>query len=78
MTEDFSHETFVVNNLDGSISLDACAGMSRDKLKERHSELCSAVLDWQMIAMQLAEFGKEGLSPGDLAKVEALIEGYRD
>lgn len=78
MSEDFSHETFVVNNPDGSISLDPCAGKSRDELKERCSELCSAVLDWQMIAMQLAEFGKEGLSPEDLIKVEDLLEAYRD
>lgn len=78
MSEDFSHETFVIDNPDGSISLDACAGMSREELKERCSELRSAVLDWQMIAMQLAEFGKEGLSIEDLVLVETLIEGYRD
>lgn len=75
---DFSHETFVINNRDGSISLDADAGLSRDDLKRRCSNLRYALLDWQMIAMQVYEMGKDGLSPKDRAKIEELIEGYKD
>jgi len=78
VTKDFADETFVVNNPDGSISLDADAGLSREDLKRRCSHLRSALLDWQMIAMHLAEFGKSGLAAEDLKKVETLVEGYRD
>lgn len=78
MPKDFSHETFVVNNADGSISLDADAGMTRADLKRRCSDLRSALLDWQMIAMQLAEKGRAGLGPEDLDKVDSLIKAYQD
>jgi hypothetical protein len=78
MSNEFSHETFVTHNSNGSVSLDAWAGMSREELKARCSELLHAISNWQMIAMQLAEFGKDGLAPEDLTKVENLIEGYRD
>lgn len=77
MTE-IADETFVTNNPDGSISLDAYAGKTREELKERCRELVRAVSDWQMIAMGLHEYGRSGLSEDDLAKLDRLIEGYRD
>ena len=78
MTEAIENETFVINNPDGSISLDAYHGKSREELKERCGELCMALDEWQHIAMALAEHGKEGLSPADLAKVERMIDAYKD
>lgn len=78
MSEGFEHETFVINNLDGSISLDAYAGQSREELKERCRKLVSAIGEWQMIALVLAEHGKDDLSPEDRKRVETLIDAYRD
>lgn len=78
MGEDFSHEMFVTENPDGSVLLDADAGKSREDLKRRCRELRSALVDWQMIAIQLAEFGKKGLAAEDLEKVNTLIESYSD
>jgi len=73
-----SNETFVIDNPDGSISLDADAGLSREALKKRCRSLRLALLDWQMIAMQAYERGKDGLCQEDRKKVESLIEAYRD
>lgn len=78
MTEEIERETFVINNLDGSISLDAYAGKSREELKERCGELGRAISDWQHIAMVLATYGKDVLSPPDRDKIDQLIEAYRD
>jgi hypothetical protein len=78
MIEDFSRETFVTNNPDGSISLDAYAGQSREELKEHCRKLVRAVGEWQMIALVLAEYGKDDLSPEDRNRVETLLEAYRD
>lgn len=77
MTE-ISKETFVVDNPDGSISLDAYAGKTREELKERCRDLVRAVDDWQMIAMHLHEYGRTGLSQDDKDKLDRLIEAYRD
>jgi hypothetical protein len=71
-------ETFVINNPDGSISLDAYAGKSRDELKEHCRELCMALGNWQMIAIVLAGRGKDGLRLEDRDKLERLIEAYQD
>lgn len=78
MSEDFRHERFVTDNPDGSISLDAYAGKSRGELKEHCRELCRALVDWQMIAMQCYELGRNGLSEEDRIKVETLISAYSD
>jgi len=78
VSEDFSHETFVINNSDGSMLLDAYAGKSREELKQHCRNLSRAVDEWQMIALQLAEHGKDDLSPEDRNRVETLIEAYRD
>ena len=75
---DYSHETFVINNPDGSISLDAYAGKSREDLKSQCREFCRAIDEWQMIAMVIAEHGTDGLSPEDKARLDNLIEAYRD
>jgi uncharacterized protein YbgA (DUF1722 family) len=78
MSESFEHETFVTTNPDGSISLDAYAGKSREELKEKCRKLVRAVGEWQMIALHLAEYGKDSLSPEDRNRVETLLEAYRD
>ena len=71
-------ETFVINNPDGSISLDAYAGKSRDELKMRCGELCRALGEWHFIAMALFEAGKDRLSDYQRDKIEKLIEAYKD
>lgn len=71
-------EKWVTDNEDGSISLDAYAGWTRDRLKERCRELGSHLMRWQMIAMACYEGGKGGLSEDDRRKVESLIEAYSD
>jgi hypothetical protein len=71
-------ETFVIHNPDGSISLDAYAGMSRDELKTRCGELCRELNEWHFIAMELFDGGKDSLSPAAREKVERLVEAYKD
>lgn len=78
MAQDIEKETFVINNADGSISLDAYAGQSREELKTRCRELCSSLSEWHTIAMVLAKHGKDGLWPEARKKVDDLIEAYRD
>lgn len=71
-------ETFVTDHPDGSVSLDAYAGKTREELKQRCRELVQAVDCWQMIALHLHEYGRAGLSEDDLGKLDHLIEAYRD
>jgi hypothetical protein len=78
MADEQEHETFVIRNTDGSVSLDPYAGKSREQLKMRCGELCRALDVWQHIAMSIAESGKEGLSPEELNKLNQLIEAYND
>ncbi len=78
MSEATESETFVVTNPDGSFSLDPYAGKSRDDLKDHCRNLCSALTDWQQIAMLLHEGGKVSLSSEQREMVERLIEAYRD
>lgn len=62
-----------------ALDLFSCAGgATREQLKDRCRELCSAVMDWQMIAMVLADRGKDGLSVDDRTKLDNLIEAYND
>lgn len=78
MSEKTERETFVINNEDGSVSLDPYAGKSREELKQRCGELCRALDDWQRIAMVLAEEGKDGLWPDARKELDDLIEAYKD
>lgn len=71
-------ETFIINNRDGSVSLDAYAGMSREDLKTRCRELCRELDKWQHLGMSLYEDGKDSLSDCQKTKIRALIEAYRD
>lgn len=77
MTE-IQKETFVINNPDGSVSLDAYAGQTREQLKRRCGELCMVVGEWQAIAMVLSEHGRDGLWPDAMKKLDDLIEAYKD
>jgi hypothetical protein len=78
MTDDFSHETYVVHNPGGGVSLDPWARKTRKELKSRCGELCQALNDWQWIAMALSEHGREGLSIEQRSKLDNLLEAYRD
>jgi hypothetical protein len=78
MTEDFSHETFVIHNPNGSVSLDPYARRTREELKRRCGELCRALDAWQWIAMTLSESGRDGLSQEQRSELDHLIEAYRD
>lgn len=74
-------ETFVINNPDGSISLDAYAGKSREELKQRCRELAMALNDWQFAAISAATDGAnslESVREPYRSKIAALIEAYRD
>lgn len=62
----------------GGVSLDPYARKNRLELKNRCSELCRALDDWQWIAMDLSEHGRGGLSPEQLGKLDRLIEAYKD
>ncbi len=75
---EINQEKFVIDNPDGSVSLDPYAGMSREELKTNCGHLCCALDSWQHIAMTLYESGKERLSVDQTAKVTKLIEAYRD
>lgn len=78
MSGGIENETFVIHNADGSVSLDAYAGMTREELKAQCSVLCMALNEWQFIAMNLFENGKDRLPQQSRQKVERLIEAYSD
>jgi hypothetical protein len=74
-------ETWVTHNPDGSISLDAYAGWSRDQLKDRCRELCMAMEDWQFTAMSAATDGANSLQnvrEPYRSKIAERIEAYSD
>jgi hypothetical protein len=81
VSEDFSHEKFATDNPDGSMSLDAYAGWSREELK-RHCRRLSRSLDgWQFSAMFAATDGAnslENVSEPHRSKIANLIEAYSD
>lgn len=74
-------ETWVTNNPDGSISLDAYAGKSRDELKDRCSELLMALEDWRFTAVSAATDGGntiENVREPYRSKIAQVIEAYSD
>ena len=74
-------ESFVTTNPDGSVTLDAYAGKFRDELKSRCRELCSALNEWQFIAMEAATAHGNCLSnvpEHARTKIANMIEAYRD
>jgi hypothetical protein len=78
MGEDYSHETFVIHNPSGSVSLDPWFGKTREELKIRCGQLSRVVDRWQRIAMILSEHGRDGLSQEQRDELDGLIEAYRD
>jgi len=76
-----SHESFVTTNPDGSVTLDAYAGKTREELKARCRELSMALNEWQFIAMETATAHGNCLSnvpEHARAKIANMIEAYRD
>jgi hypothetical protein len=78
---DISTETFVIDNPDGSISLDAYAGWTRERLKERCMELVMALSDWQFAAVCAATEGGnsiENVREPYRSKIQQTIDAYAD
>ena len=78
MSEDYSHETFVIHNPGGTVSLDPWFGKTRQELKTRCGQLSRALDRWQWIAMLLSEHGRSGLSQAQRDELDGLIKAYRD
>ena len=71
-------ETFVVDNGDGSISLDPYAGKSRAELKTRCGELCRTLDRWQHIALVLSDGGIGALPAEWRDELLRLRSAYSD
>jgi hypothetical protein len=74
-------ETFVTDNADGSITLDAYANWSRKELKQHCRKLGMALENWKFAAMNAATDGDNSLlnvREPDRAKIKNMIEAYSD
>lgn len=81
MSDAIRDEKFVIDNNDGSISLDAYAAMSREELKQRCSELSMAISNWQFAAMSAATDGENSIDSVRepyKSQIKNLIEAYED
>lgn len=74
-------EEFLTMNPDGSVTLDAYAGKTREELKHRCRDLASAVDRWQLAAMFAATGGTNSLDQVPepyRSKIRKMIEAYSD
>lgn len=79
--QNIESETFVIDNPDSSISLDAYHGKTREELKEHCRELVAAVDEWQFAAMHAATEGGNSLDnvrEPHRSQIARLIDAYSD
>ncbi len=79
--EDISKEEFLIDNGDGSVSIDPYYGKTREELKTRCIELCRAISDLQFAAMFAAtDNGNdiENVREPYRSEIKKLIDAYKD